>query len=90
MTYLLWNAIQDAICRGLTELDLGRSAIDNPGLVAFKDHLGATRYPLSYWRFPATLQKSDHRAPEFMKKAINHIPDRCLISLGAHLYRHIG
>lgn len=91
MIYLFWTAIQDAVTGGLTELDMGRTDMDNPGLVAFKDHWGARKRALSYWRFPGTMQKDAHYwAPGFMKWAVSYTPSRFLISLGTHLYRHIG
>jgi hypothetical protein len=93
MAYLFWIAIQDAIYRGLAELDMGRSEIDNPGLVAFKDRWGASRSALTYWRFPATqpqLTSVSPWVPGLLKRACSHIPDRLLISLGARLYRHVG
>src|SRR5271157_227408 len=40
MPLLFWKAIQEGKERGAREFDLGRSEIDNPGLVAFKNHLG--------------------------------------------------
>ncbi len=91
MVYLFWIAIQDAISRGITELDMGRSDIDNRGLVAFKEHWGASRCPLSYWRFQRGSRESVHEwAPAFMKRACSHIPDRCCCALGTLLYRHVG
>ena len=38
MPFLFWRVIQDARARGFEELDLGRSDLDQPGLIAFKDH----------------------------------------------------
>ena len=43
MPFLFWRLIQDAQARGFVELDLGRSNVDQPGLIAFKEHFGATR-----------------------------------------------
>ena len=41
MPFLFWRAIQAAKALGVEELDLGRSDLDQPGLIAFKAHLGA-------------------------------------------------
>lgn len=91
MVYLFWRAIQDAVHQGLELLDMGRSDIDNPGLIAFKEHWGAARSTLDYWRFPVASRKSAHNfAPSLMKTACSHIPDRCLTALGTLLYRHVG
>ena len=44
--HLFWRAIQDGKAQGLTSFDLGRSDVDNTGLLAFKDHLGGCRASL--------------------------------------------
>ena len=41
---LLWRAIHEAKRSGRHEFDLGRSDLDTPGLVTFKDRWGATRF----------------------------------------------
>src|SRR5271168_4136209 len=53
MAFLFWKTIQEAMHKGLEELDMGRSDTDNLGLIAFKEHWGATGATLSYWRYPA-------------------------------------
>jgi CelD/BcsL family acetyltransferase involved in cellulose biosynthesis len=90
MVYLFWTAIEDGIRQDFTQLDMGRSEINNPGLISFKEHWGALRYPLCYWRFPPPLATRNQDVPVAIKKALRSMPDRCLISLGAQLYRHIG
>ncbi|MBE0660627.1 MAG: GNAT family N-acetyltransferase, partial [Bryobacteraceae bacterium] len=52
MPYLMWRAAEDGVERGMEWLDLGRSDIGQSGLIAFKDHLGAERSLISYWRWP--------------------------------------
>jgi lipid II:glycine glycyltransferase (peptidoglycan interpeptide bridge formation enzyme) len=62
MPFLFWRVIQDARQRGATTLDLGRSDVDQPGLIAFKNHLGATPSTLTYYCHPkpaATAPSSD-------------------------------
>ena len=91
MQLLLWKTIQDACERGCATLDLGRSRIDNIGEVAFKDHWGATRNPLVYWRFPArgpagNLEQLCSRASH----VFSFLPDRLLVAAGTFLYPHIG
>lgn len=91
MPYLFWSAIQGAVSRGLTELDLGRSDLDGAGLLAFKDHLGAVRYPLSYWRFQRAWQETTSRNYHpLMKRAVGYIPRPFLNALGSLFYRHVG
>jgi lipid II:glycine glycyltransferase (peptidoglycan interpeptide bridge formation enzyme) len=88
---LFWNAIREARANGFEELDMGRSDTDNTGLVAFKEHWGAERSTLNYWRYPA--QTNVLRSRVTMKN-VSHVislaPDRALLVLGNLLYRHIG
>ena len=57
--FLFWKAIEDAKSEGFEELDLGRSDLDNEGLITFKNRLGGHALPLSYWRLsPKALPKS--------------------------------
>jgi CelD/BcsL family acetyltransferase involved in cellulose biosynthesis len=89
--FLFWRAIQEAKVNGFEELDLGRSDLDNPGLATFKDHWGAKRSTLTYWRYPA--QAINHRpesAIRYFKKLLAIAPDASLILMGRLLYRHIG
>ena len=92
MAFLFWKTIQEAKDKGLEELDMGRSDTDNLGLIAFKEHWGATGATLSYWRYPApgpqlpqsAWQKSIARG--FAQVA----PDFVLETVGTLLYKHIG
>ena len=87
---LLWRTIQDAIRAGATEFDLGRSDHDTPGLVAFKDHWGAQRYGLTYYRYPGSSSGSPHRIPGAAKHLLTALPDPVFTALGWALYRHVG
>jgi len=90
--FVLWNAIQEGKKDGVREFDLGRSDLENPGLVAFKDRWGAIRSQLTYWRYPARSAPAclAGRRMQAAKKIFAHIPDRVLITAGQLLYRHIG
>src|ERR1035438_4851801 len=48
--FLYFTALRDAQKRDATCLDFGRSELDNAGLLRFKDHWGASRIPLNYYR----------------------------------------
>lgn len=89
--FLLWKTIQKAKLEGFEELDLGRSSEDQPGLIAFKEHWGAQRSRLAYWRYPPGPPA--RRLPQAMsalKKFVPLAPDRSLVLIGRVLYRHIG
>jgi len=91
--FLFWKTIQEAKDQGMSQLDLGRSEVDNAGLVRFKERLGASRIDLTYYRLasgavPRMLPNS--RSTQFLKRFVRHIPDAFLVAAGRLLYRHIG
>jgi CelD/BcsL family acetyltransferase involved in cellulose biosynthesis len=92
MPFLFWRLIQDACKRGFVELDLGRSDLDQSGLIAFKDHLGAARSTLSYCRYPEASR--DVRVSDLVSRVargiVPHLPNVALDLAGRLLYRHMG
>jgi CelD/BcsL family acetyltransferase involved in cellulose biosynthesis len=92
MHFLIWRTIQDARELGCVTLDLGRSEIDNKGLIAFKEHWGATRSPLVYWRssIPRRANTLGRLVGHLARRVLPRVPDRLLIAVGSTLYRHIG
>jgi Acetyltransferase (GNAT) domain len=92
MPFLFWHAIQHAIRQGLEELDMGRSDCNHAGLIAFKEHLGARRSLLAYWRsppHPATVSDSAWRQ-QLGRLFCRYLPSGFLTVAGRLLYRHIG
>jgi hypothetical protein len=88
---LFWNAIRQAKANGIEELDMGRSDMDNTGLITFKEHWGAERSAVNYWRYPLKAASSNpERFIKYAKKLISITPDQPLVLLGSLLYRHIG
>jgi lipid II:glycine glycyltransferase (peptidoglycan interpeptide bridge formation enzyme) len=89
---LIWRIIQDAIDAGASELDLGRSDFDNPGLIEFKNHWGAVRSPLSYFRYPACLnsRSANSAVAHAARRLLSMAPDQVLSAVGGLLYRHVG
>jgi CelD/BcsL family acetyltransferase involved in cellulose biosynthesis len=88
---LFWKAIQEAKAQGLEELDLGRSDPDQLGLVAYKEHWGAHRSTVHYWRYPAPAASlKPEGAIKYARHLISIAPDASLAMLGNLLYRHIG
>lgn len=88
---LFWKTIQEAKRGGFEELEMGRSAVHNPGLVAFKEHLGASGRLINYWAFP----RSPAGLPSVWQQrlaghAVSCIPDVALEMIGKLLYRHVG
>jgi hypothetical protein len=92
MHLLLWTAIQEAKTDGCRELDLGRSERYDLGLITFKDHWGASRSELTYWRHPALAvpTATSALAQRLAKFVLARLPDRLLIATGDIFYKHIG
>jgi len=92
---LFWKAIQQAKEDGIEQFDLGRSDLDEPGLIAFKEHLGASSSELTYYRDPARPikkmpVKSSTSVSTWAREALVRLPDPLLAGVGQLLYRHIG
>jgi len=87
---LFWKTIQEAKENGFDELEMGRSDVDNLGLIAFKEHWGASGRLISYWTYP----HRGTRLPNVWKRSARHIipvvPNLALETVGKLLYRHIG
>ena len=92
MPFLFWRAIQAAKALGVEELDLGRSDLDQPGLIAFKEHLGGVRSELAYYTRPERRTRALGRGPaaRLAGMAVRHLPDAVLDLSGRLLYRHLG
>jgi hypothetical protein len=89
---LVWQAIKEAKQAGAEELDLGRSDIDNPGLLAFKGRWSAECSTLTTWRAPmaASSPRLESLKVRCVKEVFARLPDRVLTMAGRILYRHIG
>lgn len=89
---LFWQVIQAAKSAGMEELDLGRSELENQGLIRFKERWGAHSVRLTTWRSPA-----DEVSPalERMKMRVARsvcasVPHKMLVLAGRLIYRHVG
>jgi CelD/BcsL family acetyltransferase involved in cellulose biosynthesis len=92
MPFLFWRAIEAAKAEGIETLDLGRSDLDQPGLVAFKDHLGATRSTLTYYTYPARRHAAVRSGAlaAAARSVMSRLPDAALDLTGRLLYKHFG
>jgi hypothetical protein len=92
MPLLFWKAIQEGKQWGAREFDLGRSEIDNPGLIAFKEHLGAASSRLAYLRLGRRESNgsSRRRAMQVFRRTVAQLPSPMAQALGTALYRHVG
>jgi lipid II:glycine glycyltransferase (peptidoglycan interpeptide bridge formation enzyme) len=88
---LFWRTIQDAKDQRIDELDMGRSDIDNEGLIAFKEHWGATRTEIDYWSYPmAPSGLPGAWKKRWARHVVSTAPDAILEKIGELMYRHIG
>ena len=92
MPLLFWKTIQLGKQAGMEYFDLGRSTPDDPGLVAFKGHLGAVASKLTYYRDPAPRPKQESSQPklQWARQAMACLPEPVLVGAGNLLYRHMG
>ncbi|MGH9549786.1 MAG: hypothetical protein ACRD3W_10445, partial [Terriglobales bacterium] len=92
MSLLFWKIIQQYKHSGAEEFDLGRSAPEDPGLIAFKGHLGAVASQLQYYRSPSPRVRE--AAPQlkmpWVRQALARLPQPVLTEAGRLLYRHLG
>lgn len=84
---LLWKTIEEAKAAGMQEFDLGRSDIDNAGLITFKHHWGAIESTLSYWSYPHRDAESSNGVAG---RLFSMMPDAALQAAGKLLYKHFG
>jgi Acetyltransferase (GNAT) domain len=92
MQLVLWRAIEEAIAEALSEFDMGRSDLDQPGLITFKDRWGAARSRLTYWEWTAkgvSAGQSTWRL-HVARKVFALTPTSCLSAAGNLFYKHIG
>ena len=92
MPMLFWKAIQEGRRQGAEEFDLGRSSTDNPGLNAFKQHLGATCSRLTYFRLGSYGSSSSvaNSHSRIANSVFTRIPGRLAQLAGRVLYKHMG
>ncbi len=90
---LIWHAIQAAQKAGFEQFDFGRSELENSGLVTFKDHWGAARTALRYYRYPWPSSTASRSALKELgervaQRIFPYLPDSVLTAIGKLLYKH--
>jgi hypothetical protein len=92
MPFLMWRAIEDAKRRGVSELDLGRSDVNNAGLITFKNRFGAKQSRVIYKKFPGGSAEGGQQDWQLKvaKRVFAAMPERMLVLAGKLLYPHIG
>jgi CelD/BcsL family acetyltransferase involved in cellulose biosynthesis len=95
MPSLYWRAIHDAKRQHCRFFDLGRTDIDQQGLITFKNRWGATETTLNYLRY-GVARGSTHSLDlitsnwksRAAKYVLEHLPLGILSLTGRALYRH--
>jgi CelD/BcsL family acetyltransferase involved in cellulose biosynthesis len=92
MPFLFWRLIEESKAAGPEKIDFGRSDVDNPGLIAFKDKFGTTRRTLTYYRYPesAARDSSTKWDTQAVKVLLSALPNAVLSTAGRVLYKHMG
>ena len=92
MPFLLWKLIEESKSEGIEQIDLGRTEIDNLGLLEFKDRIGATRTMMSYLRYPKSERTSGVQLSRLggERKLLRFLPDVVSSTMGRLVYRHIA
>jgi CelD/BcsL family acetyltransferase involved in cellulose biosynthesis len=92
MPFLFWRVIEESKSEGAEQIDLGRTDTDNPGLIEFKDRLGAARRKLVYLRYPADCAQPGTVASRASASRVLFSALPCALSsaMGRIVYRHIG
>jgi hypothetical protein len=92
MPFLFWRLIEESKAAGSGKIDLGRTELNNEGLITFKDRLGTSRKLLTYFRYtnkPARGGASLFDSPR-LRQFISYLPKTISSAAGRVLYRHIG
>lgn len=92
MPFVFWDVIRDGREKNRLTLDLGRSDLDNLGLITFKEKWGALRQPLIYSRMPTAGRESEpeSKTGRALRHVIRYCPNWMLAGAGRLLYPHIG
>jgi CelD/BcsL family acetyltransferase involved in cellulose biosynthesis len=89
MPWLFWRIIREGKELRATCLDLGRSDVDQRGLIDFKNRLGAEPWAMNYYRAPAKFARHASRIGSALAPAIcRRLPKPLFRAAGTLLYRH--
>jgi hypothetical protein len=90
--FLFWKAMCAAKSSGASEFDLGRTELDNTGLINFKNKWTRDPQTVTYWKFPGSSEDSVRTEwqMKLLKAVFSLMPSRLLTATGRLLYPHIG
>jgi len=90
---IMWDAIRWCRDRGFESLNLGRTEVENIGLLRYKRMWGASERALNYYRYD--IRKNGYvsclrRKDDFVKRFFPYLPVPILRFIGKIIYRHVG
>lgn len=90
---LTWHAMETACRDGLRFFDFGRTSLDNPGLVRYKESWGAVPVALPYSYFPqaagVTAGADKSVTVRVLTDIWRRLPDPVAQAIGSKLYRYL-
>lgn len=91
---ILWDVIQWGVTKSYKTLDLGRTTLDNKGLMSFKRHWGAQEFDLPYYYWPEIKGISGTKESSWKYRAASLVlrktPIPILKIAGKLFYKHLG
>jgi hypothetical protein len=90
---VLWESMMRCARQGCRSFSLGRTDLDNEGLMSFKNGWGGSRTTLSYYRYDfsaSAFVSEPQRDLLICKTLLRKLPVALLRMVGTLAYRHIG
>jgi CelD/BcsL family acetyltransferase involved in cellulose biosynthesis len=92
MPFLFWKLVEESKASGAAKIDLGRTDLNNEGLISFKDRLGTSKKLLTYFRYTQTprLDVAGLRNSRAVRQFFFLLPQAVSSAASRILYRHLG
>lgn len=90
---VLWETIKTCTARGFRSLSLGRTDLDNEGLISFKNGWGGLMTSLNYYRYDFASNRfisSRKKRSGSYRRFLRYLPMDMLKLVGRLAYRHVG
>jgi hypothetical protein len=90
---IMWEALKWYKNEGLETIDLGRTEMDNPGLLQYKRTWGAKETLLEYYRYRVrekTFVRGRGKRQDVLTRLFTHTPTAILRLIGRLFYKHAG
>jgi CelD/BcsL family acetyltransferase involved in cellulose biosynthesis len=90
--FLFWKLIEESKALGMEEIDMGRSDLNNDGLIRFKDRFGTRKQLITYFRYSPTAKQEPASNWGFRaaRQIFAVLPEIVSPVASRILYRHIG